>query len=125
MIAWHRARIRSLRSVDDQVKATVDALRATGELANTYIFFTSDNGYLLGEHRLTTKNHPYEQSLRIPLVARGPASRPGPCGTRPTAWSTWHPRSWRSPATPRWAAPWTAGRCSRRCAAGNPGTATT
>ena len=72
MIAWHRARIRSLRSVDDQVKATVDALRATGELANTYIFFTSDNGYLLGEHRLTTKNHPYEQSLRIPLVARGP-----------------------------------------------------
>jgi N-acetylglucosamine-6-sulfatase len=71
MIAWHRARIRSLRSVDDQVKATVDALRATGELSNTYIFFTSDNGYLLGEHRLTTKNHPYEQSLRIPLVARG------------------------------------------------------
>jgi arylsulfatase A-like enzyme len=72
MIAWHRARIRSLRSVDDQVKATVDALRDTGELANTYIFFTSDNGYLLGEHRLTTKNHPYEQSLRIPLVGAGP-----------------------------------------------------
>lgn len=71
-IAWHRARIRSLRSVDDQVKNTVDALYAAGELRNTYLFFTSDNGYLLGEHRLGNKNKPYEQSLKIPLVVRGP-----------------------------------------------------
>jgi arylsulfatase A-like enzyme len=77
MIDWHRARIRSLRSVDDQVKATVDALRDTGELATTYIFFTSDNGYLLGEHRLQNKNKPYEQSLRVPLVVRGPGLAAG------------------------------------------------
>ena len=68
----HRARIRTLRSVDDQVSATLSALRREGELANTYVFFTSDNGYLLGEHRLRTKNFPYEESLQVPLLVRGP-----------------------------------------------------
>lgn len=72
VIALHRARIRSLRAVDDQVRATVDALRATGELSQTYIFFTSDNGYQLGQHRQIGKNEPYEASLRVPLVVRGP-----------------------------------------------------
>jgi N-acetylglucosamine-6-sulfatase len=68
----HRLRIRSLRSVDDQVKSMVDTLREVGRLRNTYIFFTSDNGHLLGEHRLRWKNFPYEESLRVPLLARGP-----------------------------------------------------
>ncbi|HEX6248275.1 MAG TPA: sulfatase [Nocardioidaceae bacterium] len=72
VIAWHRARIRSLRSVDDQVKEMVEALRSVGELRNTFIFFTSDNGYMLGEHRQTGKNKPYEESVRVPLVVRGP-----------------------------------------------------
>jgi N-acetylglucosamine-6-sulfatase len=79
MIDVHRARIRSLRSVDDQVAATVDVLRARGELDNTYLFFTSDNGYLLGEHRIRHKNVPYEQSLRVPLLVRGPGL---PAGVR-------------------------------------------
>lgn len=68
----HRARIRTLRSVDDQVAATLSALRRAGELSNTYVFFTSDNGYMLGEHRLRTKNFPYEESLQVPLLVRGP-----------------------------------------------------
>jgi N-acetylglucosamine-6-sulfatase len=72
MSSRHRARIRTLRSVDDQVAATVEVLEDTGELSNTYIFFTSDNGFLLGEHRLRSKNLPYEQSLRVPLLVRGP-----------------------------------------------------
>jgi len=72
IIALHRARIRSLRSVDEQVRRTVKALRAAGELRNTYIFFTSDNGFLLGEHRLADKNLPYEPALQVPLVVRGP-----------------------------------------------------
>ncbi|MGH3369281.1 MAG: sulfatase family protein [Nocardioidaceae bacterium] len=72
MIRQHRARIRSLRSVDDQVGATVRALRENGELANTYIFFTSDNGFLLGEHRLQNKNKHFEPSLQVPLLVRGP-----------------------------------------------------
>ena len=72
MIATHRARIRSLLAVDDQVGAAVAALRRTGELDNTYVVFTSDNGYLLGEHRAVGKNKPYEPSLQVPLVVRGP-----------------------------------------------------
>ncbi len=77
MITLHRARIRSLRAVDEQVRATVSALRATGELRNTYVFFTSDNGYLMGEHRLRGKNVPYEPALRVPLLVRGPGLRAG------------------------------------------------
>ena len=59
--------------MDDQVRAAIDALRAAGELRNTYVFLTSDNGYLLNEHRLQQKNKPYEEAVRIPLVVRGPS----------------------------------------------------
>ncbi len=76
--AWHRARVESLAAVDDQVARTVAALREMGELRNTYIFFTSDNGLMLGEHRLWNKNKPYEPNLRIPLLVRGPTL---PAGT--------------------------------------------
>lgn len=65
-------RIQSLQAVDEAVAATVRALRNTGELANTLIVFTSDNGYLLGEHRYKSKNVPYEQAMSVPLLVRGP-----------------------------------------------------
>jgi N-acetylglucosamine-6-sulfatase len=85
MITLHRARIRSLRSVDDQVKAVVDTLRQVGQLNRTFIFFLSDNGYLIGEHRLVGKNRPYEQALRVPLVVRGPGIPAG--AVRPAVYS--------------------------------------
>ena len=47
-------------------------LRAAGELDNTYIVFTSDNGYMLGEHRKQGKHVVYEESVRVPLIVRGP-----------------------------------------------------
>ncbi|MGH3365698.1 MAG: sulfatase family protein [Nocardioidaceae bacterium] len=72
----HLARIRSLRALDDQVANLVTTLEDRGELADTLIFFTSDNGYLLGQHRLTGKNVPYEQTLRVPLLVRGPGITP-------------------------------------------------
>jgi arylsulfatase A-like enzyme len=65
-------RIQSLRSVDDAVGKLVSTLRETGELDSTVILFTSDNGYQLGEHRYAGKNAPYEESLQVPLLARGP-----------------------------------------------------
>jgi arylsulfatase A-like enzyme len=68
----HRARIRSLQAVDEQVGTLVRSLREAGQLSRTYLFFTSDNGYLLGEHRLQGKNVPYEPSLAVPLLVRGP-----------------------------------------------------
>jgi arylsulfatase A-like enzyme len=65
-------RIASLQSVDQQVRNVVRALSDTGELDNTVIMFVSDNGYQLGEHRLRGKNYPYEESLQVPFLIRGP-----------------------------------------------------
>ncbi|MGA8255716.1 MAG: sulfatase [Nocardioides sp.] len=67
-----RSRIRTLQAVDEGIVDLVRTLKRTGELANTYIIFTSDNGFLLGEHNLITKNLPYRQSLRVPMYIRGP-----------------------------------------------------
>jgi arylsulfatase A-like enzyme len=59
--------------VDEGVAQIVNALRDAGELENTYIFFVSDNGYVQGEHRIRGgKSIPYEESLRVPLLVRGP-----------------------------------------------------
>lgn len=65
-------RIESLASVDETVARTVAALDRAGVLDETLIVFTSDNGYLLGEHRLQGKIVGYEESLRVPLLMRGP-----------------------------------------------------
>lgn len=67
-----RRRIRSLQAVDEAVRSTVRTLKETGELRNTVIAFTSDNGFLIGEHRFYGKNTPYEQALQVPLLVRGP-----------------------------------------------------
>ena len=72
-------RIESLQSVDDAVARTVDSLDAAGVLDETLVIFTSDNGYLLGEHRYVGKNLPYEPALRVPLLMRGPSV---PAGVR-------------------------------------------
>jgi arylsulfatase A-like enzyme len=66
-------RLRAMLSVQDLVGGIVDALTAAGKLDDTYIFFTSDNGYHFGEHRLLPgKQTPYEEDLRVPLLVRGP-----------------------------------------------------
>jgi N-acetylglucosamine-6-sulfatase len=65
-------RLTSLRAVDDLIGTTMAALRDTGELSNTVVLFTSDNGYHLGEHRVGDKQTPYEESIRVPLYVRVP-----------------------------------------------------
>ena len=73
MEGLYRKRLQSMLSVDDMVGELVKALKASGELDNTYIFFTSDNGWHAGEHRLTTgKWTAYEEDIRVPLIVRGP-----------------------------------------------------
>jgi N-acetylglucosamine-6-sulfatase len=68
-----RARRAALLAVDDGVKRIVSALRRTGELDETYIIFTSDNGYMQGQHRVRSgKMLPYDPSTRVPLLMRGP-----------------------------------------------------
>jgi N-acetylglucosamine-6-sulfatase len=61
-------RLASLRGVDRSNAAIFDALKRTGELDNTVIFFSSDNGILEGQHRIGGKNVPYEEALRQPLA---------------------------------------------------------
>jgi N-acetylglucosamine-6-sulfatase len=68
----NRNRLRSLLSVDELVRDVVRQLRRAGELDNTYVIFTSDNGFMLGEHRQTGKNRLYDPSIRVPLLIRGP-----------------------------------------------------
>ena len=68
----YEGRIGSLLAVDDHVKKLVGILRKTGQLKNTLIVFLSDNGWLQGQHRIPDKYLPYEDSLRIPLILRGP-----------------------------------------------------
>ena len=69
----YRDRLGSMLAVDEMIGQLIDALRQSGELDNTYIFFTSDNGFHLGQHRLTTgKWTAYEEDIRVPLIVRGP-----------------------------------------------------
>lgn len=73
IMAEFRARRESLLAVDEAVDAIVRELSALGVLANTYLLFTSDNGYLQGEHAVPSgKMLPYDPSTRVPLLIRGP-----------------------------------------------------
>ena len=66
-----RQRRETLLSVDDAVASIVETLRATGQLDNTLIMFTSDNGFFHGEHRVRWgKVLLYEPSIRVPLLMR-------------------------------------------------------
>lgn len=59
-----------LMGVDAGISRVLDALEAAGRLQNTLIIVTSDNGFLMGEHRLQRKNTPYNASIRVPLIMR-------------------------------------------------------
>jgi arylsulfatase A-like enzyme len=70
----YEQRLESLLAVDEGVAQVIDALRMTEELENTLVVFTSDNGYMLGEHRIPPdrgKGSVYEPSVRVPLVMQG------------------------------------------------------
>lgn len=80
--AAQRVRLRKLLAVDDMVETIVNKLDATGQRGNTVIVFTSDNGYMLGEHRVNQgKEVEFEESLRVPLLVSGPGV---PVGDNPS-----------------------------------------
>lgn len=69
----YQRRLESLRSVDEMVAGIVRTLDELGQLENTYIIYTSDNGFHLGEHRLYSgKRELIEEDVRVPLMVRGP-----------------------------------------------------
>lgn len=81
--AWFRARVASLQAVDRAVSSLVRTLQQAGEWDNTYLFFTSDNGYALGEHRLMGKNVLVEEAMQVPLLVHGPGIAGGTTSQAP------------------------------------------
>ena len=78
-----RCALGTLPTVDTGVAQLVKQLKQEGELDNTAIFFTSDNGYFFGEHRIfLNKVYPYEEALQVPLIAKLPQSALGPSAQR-------------------------------------------
>jgi arylsulfatase A-like enzyme len=69
----YRKRIQSLQAVDRGVGQLIATLKRNGQLSNTYIVFSSDNGFHLGNHRLPQgKQTAYEEDVHVPLIVRGP-----------------------------------------------------
>ena len=66
--------LRCVKGVDDNVTRLINYLRTSGELENTLIVYTSDQGFLLGEHDLMDKRWMYEESIRMPCMVHWPAS---------------------------------------------------
>jgi len=69
----YRQRVRSMQAVDEMIARLLATLDEIGQIDNTFIIFTSDNGYHLGQHRMMTgKGTAYEEDIRVPFIIRGP-----------------------------------------------------
>ena len=83
---WRRNQLRSVRQVDDTVGKMLDLLTERGELDNTYVVFTTDNGTHMGEHRwfkgLGAKSTAYEEAANVPMFVRGPGVQAGSTSDR-------------------------------------------
>ncbi|MCJ1307627.1 hypothetical protein MMC25_001274 [Agyrium rufum] len=70
---FYRQRLRSLQNVDEMIESVVNRLEQHGILDNTYIVYTSDNGYHIGQHRMAPgKTCGYEEDVNVPFIVRGP-----------------------------------------------------
>jgi len=70
---WYRQRLRALQAVDEMISPIIERLQGAGMLDETYIVFSSDNGYHIGQHRLQPgKQCAYETDINVPMVVRGP-----------------------------------------------------
>ena len=64
--------LRSVRGVDDGIGRVIKHLEDSGQLDNTVIIYTADQGFMLGEHDYIDKRWMYEESLRMPFIVRYP-----------------------------------------------------
>ena len=70
---YYRERLRTLQAVDELVEGIVQRLESYGVLDNTYILYSSDNGFHIGHHRMQPgKECGYEEDINIPFIIRGP-----------------------------------------------------
>ena len=75
------SQLRAIMTADDEFGATMQLLADRGVLDNTLVIFSSDNGYMWGEHGRTEKFVPYEPSIRVPLLVRWPGHIPAGTNT--------------------------------------------
>lgn len=70
---WYRNRLRTLQAVDELINDLIKRLGKAGVMENTYVFFSTDNGYSIGQHRRQPgKQCAFEEDINIPLLVRGP-----------------------------------------------------
>jgi arylsulfatase A-like enzyme len=69
---FYRSYAETLLALDESIGRILDYLDQTGLSASTLVVYTSDNGFVLGEHGLIDKRHAYEKSMRVPMVAYAP-----------------------------------------------------
>ncbi len=83
----YRNRLRSLQAVDEMIASLVAALETTGQLDNTLIVYTADQGFAMGEHGMRMKIAPYDANYRSPLIVSFPGTTPAGrvCGATPNA----------------------------------------
>ncbi|MBT3374123.1 MAG: sulfatase [Lentisphaerae bacterium] len=68
--------LRTVAGIDDSIGSLLDELEAQGELDNTVVIYTSDQGMFLGEHDYQDKRWSYEESLQAPFLVRYPGEIP-------------------------------------------------
>jgi len=84
-------RVESLQAVDRAIARTVRTLEETGQLDDTYVVVTSDNGYAVGEHHLNGKLWHYRDTIGIPMYIRGPGLPAGTTTQAPVTNADWAP----------------------------------
>lgn len=78
VVHWLRdLQLRTLKSVDDLIGRIFEVLDATGQTEDTLAFFTSDHGFMWGEHGLSAKQNPYTFSIKVPLLMTWPSQLAG------------------------------------------------
>jgi arylsulfatase A-like enzyme len=74
--AWSRQAAQTVQSLDEGVGRLLEVLAETGQLENTLVVFTSDQGFALGQHGFDAKHAPYDANLRAPLIVSMPGTLP-------------------------------------------------
>lgn len=83
--AYHRARLQALQAIDELVEGLWSRVAASSHAEDTYLIYTSDNGFHIGQHRLPPgKECAFEEDIRVPLFIRGPGIEAGSTETAVT-----------------------------------------